>query len=145
MALIDTNILVYACDEEHPLCAESKKFLKARVEGADLWQMAWQNIFEFLRAVTHPRASRKTPLFIDEALGVARKLLSAQALQIIHPGPRHFEVFSDIAAHTQRIRGNDVYDARLVAIMLENGVRQIFTADDGFRRFRDIEVINPLR
>lgn len=39
--------------------------------------------------------------------------------------------------------GNVVPDAHLVALMLENDVRTIWTSDRDFRRFRGIEVRDP--
>lgn len=40
-------------------------------------------------------------------------------------------------------RGNDVPDAYLAALMLQNDVRVIHTRDRGFRRFPGIEVVDP--
>lgn len=145
MALIDTNVLVYAVDEDSSSHAAAKKFLKSVVEGPETWHLTWQIVFEFLRTVTHPKAAQKAPLFIDEALNAVRKLLAIPSLQLIHPGARHFEIFAELAAHTPGTRGNFVHDVRLAAILIENGVRKIYTADESFRRFRDIDVVNPIR
>jgi predicted nucleic acid-binding protein len=40
-------------------------------------------------------------------------------------------------------RGNLVPDAHLVALMVENGVRMIWTRDRDCRRFRGIEARDP--
>ncbi len=40
-------------------------------------------------------------------------------------------------------RGNLVPDAHLVSLMLENGVRTIWTHDRDYRRFKGIEVRDP--
>ena len=144
MALIDTNLLVYAARincREHEAAA---KFLKSRSEGDEIWHLTWQILFEFVRVVTDPRHAEDKPFYIDEALERVRVLLSSPSLQLIHPGPRHFDIFAELAAHTPQIRGIFVHDARIAAIMIENGVREIYTADDGFRRFRDVRIINPL-
>ena len=51
-----------------------------------------------------------------------------------------WEAFGSIVpAH---IRGNDVPDAHLVALMRQNGVRSIYSRDRGFRRFDGIEVLD---
>ena len=40
----------------------------------------------------------------------------------------------------------DIFDAVLVATLMDNGVRGIITADEeGFRHFEFLEVVNPLR
>lgn len=145
MSLIDTSVLLYAAHEDCREHDAAINLLKKFVDGTDPWHLTWQNIFEFVRSVTHPRGSRKVPLYIDEAMNVVRKLLATQSLQLIHPGPRHFDIFADLTGRTPGIRGNGVLDARLAAIMIENGVRRIYTADEGFTRFRDIDVVNPFR
>ena len=43
----------------------------------------------------------------------------------------------------QPIKGNDVPDAAIVAMMAANGVSTIYTRDRGFRRFDGIRVIDP--
>jgi len=43
----------------------------------------------------------------------------------------------------QAIKGNDVPDAAIVALMTANGVSPIYTRDRGFRRFDGIRVIDP--
>lgn len=144
MALIDTNILVYAADKECRENEKARRWLESVTEGQETWHITWQNVFEFIRVSTDDRLFHLKSLYIDEAIDRIRHLLSSSSLQLIHPGPRHFEIFSEMAAHTPGIRGLFVHDARIAAIMLENGVREIYTNDEGFRRFRDIQVINPL-
>ncbi|MBI4178795.1 PIN domain-containing protein [bacterium] len=143
MALIDTNILVYAARSQCREFATASRLVQSLTEGADIWYLTWQNVFEFIRVITGRGVDSGGPFFIDEALERAKSLLASPSLQLIHPGPRHFEIFSEIAAHTPGVRGDFVHDARLVAIMIESGIQRIYTADDGFRRFRDIEVVNP--
>ena len=46
--------------------------------------------------------------------------------------------------HRYDIRGRQVYDARLVAVMLAHGYTHILTANaDHFRRFSEITVVEP--
>lgn len=123
--------------------AKAKELMARLVEGSAPWHLTWQIIFEFLRTATHARVSERTPLYIDEATRIVQGVLSVPSMQLIHPGPRHFEVFSTLAASTAGVRGNLVHDVRMVAIMLENGVKKIYSADTGLRRFKDIEIINP--
>jgi predicted nucleic acid-binding protein len=43
-----------------------------------------------------------------------------------------------------RVNGVQVHDARLVAVMMAHGIRQIVTFDMGdFRRYAAIEAIHP--
>lgn len=41
------------------------------------------------------------------------------------------------------VRGRRVHDAHIFALCLEHGVRELFTADKGFRRFRGLKVTDP--
>ncbi len=145
MSLVDTSVLIYASNTDCREYQTAKNILKQLSDGPETWHLTWQNIFEFIRSMTNPKSSRIAPFYIDEAVTVVRKLLATPSLQLIHPGPRHFEIFAEIAAHTPGVRGNLVQDARIAAIMIENGVRKIYTADEGFRRFRDVEVINVFK
>jgi predicted nucleic acid-binding protein len=41
------------------------------------------------------------------------------------------------------VSGNLIHDAHIVALCREHGVDQIVTGDGDFRRFREIEIIDP--
>ena len=43
-----------------------------------------------------------------------------------------------------RVVGGQVHDARIAAICLEHGVRELWSADRDFTRFPNLKVRNPL-
>ena len=43
-----------------------------------------------------------------------------------------------------RIAGGRVHDARIAAICIQHGVRELWSADRDFSRFPDLTVVNPL-
>jgi predicted nucleic acid-binding protein len=43
-----------------------------------------------------------------------------------------------------RIAGPRVHDARVAALCLQHGVRELWTADRDFSRFAELRAINPL-
>ncbi|MDN5794851.1 MAG: hypothetical protein L0H79_03765 [Intrasporangium sp.] len=43
-----------------------------------------------------------------------------------------------------RVRGPMVHDARVAALCVGHGIRQLWTADRDFGRFSDVQVANPL-
>jgi predicted nucleic acid-binding protein len=55
---------------------------------------------------------------------------------------RFWECFRDAATEAD-VRGNLVPDARVVALMRENGVRVIWTRDRDYRRFPGVEALDP--
>ncbi len=59
MFVVDTNILIYAAEEnfpEHPCC---RRILLEWREQAGAWHSTWGISYEFLRVVTHPRVFRR--------------------------------------------------------------------------------------
>jgi predicted nucleic acid-binding protein len=42
-----------------------------------------------------------------------------------------------------KLRGPQVHDARIHAICLANGVRELWSADRGFSRMRGLAIVNP--
>ena len=60
----------------------------------------------------------------------------------IEPGDRHFTLFLNLCVDL-KLRGNDVNDAHLVALALENNATLV-TADRGFGRFSGLRVFDPL-
>jgi len=68
MILIDTNVLLYATVggfAEHP---RARAFLDAAISGDVQHCICWVSVFEYLRAVTHPKLLRPAPLPLDKAL-----------------------------------------------------------------------------
>jgi predicted nucleic acid-binding protein len=49
-----------------------------------------------------------------------------------------------VVADVPELTGNLVHDAHTAALMLEHGVRAIYTRDTDFHRFQGIEVRDPL-
>jgi predicted nucleic acid-binding protein len=47
------------------------------------------------------------------------------------------------AVRSARATGNLIHDAHIAALLLEHGVKEIYTADRGFRRFRGFKVTDP--
>ena len=48
----------------------------------------------------------------------------------------------ELARQIPEISANDVHDAHTVVLMREHKIRTILTADRGFRRFKDLEVVD---
>ena len=144
MILIDTNILLYATVggfEEH---ARARTFLDDAISGDVQHCLCWVSVFEYLRAVTHPKLLRPTALPLKKAVENIEGLLAQPRISRIDPGPRHLEIFSGICDEAAPVAGNFVFDCRIAAIMREHGVDRIATRDTSFRRIPGITVVNPL-
>lgn len=143
MALVDTNVLLYAADgdaPEHGPCRELVERLRA---GPAPWYTTWNILYELLRVSTHPRVLRR-PFSAEEAWGFVEALLASPALTVLTHGERHAELLAELLRDVPLIRGNLVLDAHTAVLMREHGVRRIYTRDTDFHRFPLLEVVDPL-
>jgi len=138
---VDANILVYASNESAKEHARAKNLVDGLVAGPALTTLFWPVLLSYLRIVTHPRIFER-PLPPDIAASAIDRLLSAPTVQIVGEGPTFWAAYRSFDIG-QAIKGNDVPDAAIVALMIANGVSTIYTRDRGFRRFDGIRVIDP--
>ena len=135
MIALDTNILVYAHREESPEHPRALARLRALAEGEARWAVPVFCLGEFVRVVTHP-AVFHPPSTLDEAVGALDALLASPSLVVLSPGERYWPLLRD-ALTEARATGNLAFDAQIVAVCRESGVRTLVTEDRDFRRFAD--------
>jgi uncharacterized protein len=143
MRALDTNILVYAHRAETPNHREALELVKGLAEGSEPWALSWTCVYEFLRVVTHPRVFHP-PTSPSQAWGAVKHLLASPSLRLISEGGRHSHVLDGLLASTTVV-GNLYHDAHIACLLLEHGVHEILTADEDFRRFPGLRVVNPFR
>lgn len=139
MIALDTNVLVYA---HRPETHDHEAARAALARLSSPWALPWPVAHEFVRVVTEPRwFTDPTPL--DRALETIAALLSASGCRPIGEGPDHWRRLSELAGdgHAGRTL---LYDARIAAICLSNGVLELWTADRDFSRFPTLRTRNPL-
>jgi len=130
---VDTNILIYAHRLEFAQHARALRALSLLAEGNELWAIPAVCLSEFLRVTTHP-AILKPPSTIDQASRSVEALLASPSLRLLMPGDRHAALLLQLVRDHQ-ITGNLVFDAQIVALCLEHGVRELLTEDRDFDRF----------
>ena len=138
---VDVNILLYASDTSSPKHAEAIRFLKQRASDPDLFCIAWPTLISFPRIATHPRIFAQ-PLSPDDALGNVESLLSLPRVRMLSEGEGFLEIYREVTARFP-VRGNLVPDAHLAALLLQHGVRRLYTEDRDFRKFDFLEVVDP--
>jgi len=111
-------------------------------QGRATWAIPWPCIHEFLAVVTHVRVYRP-PSTLKQSLQQVEAWMEAPTLQLLHESHDHFETLSDVLEKA-RVSGPLVHDARVAAICLVNGVRELWTADRDFARFPRLRTRNPL-
>jgi toxin-antitoxin system PIN domain toxin len=138
---IDANVLLYASDESSPVHAKARAFVERLADGPEIAYLFWPTVMAYLRIATHPAVFAR-PLTIVEAIGNVEQLLVRPHVRTTGEQERYWERFREVAEDAVPA-GNLVPDAHLVALMLENGVRAIWTRDRDYRRFGRIEVRDP--
>jgi toxin-antitoxin system PIN domain toxin len=133
---IDTNILVYAHREELPQHRKARERLVEMAEGLEPWALPVFCIGEFLRVVTHPRVF-DPPSTISQGMEAIGNLLDSPSCVILNPAEGFWPILQGIAEDANA-KGNILYDAQIVAVCREHGVREILSEDRDFCRFEGI-------
>lgn len=142
MILIDTNILLYAVNSDAPQHKPAKSYLERLLSHNEPWSLCWANIYEFLRAVTHPRCPR--PLSPQQAWTFIEQILKHPRLHLLLETNFHSEALKAVLKEAGAVRGNLYHDCHIAALMKEHGVAMIATADTEFRKFRFLKITNPV-
>ena len=142
MIALDTNILVYAHreDSEWHLAAAARVATLAQGQGP--WAIPWPCVHEFLAIVTHPRIfSPPTPL--AAALEQIDAWLESPVLVLLTESDSHWTRLRNLL-RAGKVSGPKIHDARIAALCMQHGVRQLWSADRDFNAFADFVVTNPL-
>lgn len=142
MIAVDTNVLVHAHRQDSPFHTGAQPAMVRLAEGTAVWGLPWPCVHEFLGVVT--RASLwKRPSTVEEALAQARAWLASPTVRPLAETDRHLDLLTDLMAAGQ-ITGAKVHDARVAALCIGHGVRELWTADRDFSRFPQLRTHNPL-
>jgi toxin-antitoxin system PIN domain toxin len=139
---VDTNILVYAHREDSPWHDAAYARLRELAEGRDAWAIPWPCVHEFFAIVTHPRIyAPPTPSSV--AIDQVDAWLESPSLTLLCESDGYWPELRTTLTEG-RIAGAQVHDARIAALCRLHGVRELWSADRDFGRFRQLPVRNPL-
>jgi hypothetical protein len=142
--VIDTNILLYAANSAAPQHDRSRSFLEETVAGGDICFLPENVIYEFLRVATHPRVF-PNPLHASDAVEFLSAMVAVANFRTLSAGGNHWQILRVLVMELGQPSGNFFFDVHTVALMREHGIRRIATADMDFAKFRDLDIINPVR
>lgn len=142
MIAVDSNILVYAHRADLEWHAAAAGVIRSLAEGRASWAIAWPCVHEFLAIVTNARIFG-VATSIDAAIDQVAVWIASPSLLLLTEGTDHWAVLSKLL-RSAKVRGGAVHDARIAAICLDHGVRELWTADRDFSRFAAIKTRNPL-
>jgi len=128
--LVDTNVLIYAIDEDSVYFKKSRKIFFD--ENVSLFTTS-KNISEFLTVITrHP----ENGLTLYEAMKVIYEY--SRFIQILYPTEITYRIFLKLLETYQPI-GLKIHDFEIVSIGLANGINRIATFNQkDFKEIKDI-------
>jgi toxin-antitoxin system PIN domain toxin len=143
MYVPDVNVLIYAhradsCDD-HEAYAE---WLTALATGFEPFALSSLALSGLVRIVTNQRIFQR-PSTQDEVFAFIHELVARPNARIIHPGPRHLEIFEDLCRRSGAT-AKLAADAQHAAVAVEHGCTMI-TTDSDFDRFPGLRWRHPLR
>lgn len=141
MRCVDVNVLVYAHRPETPDHERYRAWLEEARRDDEPLALSGLVLSGFMRVVTHHRIFRE-PTPPAKAVEFVRALQSSPNSVSVSPGERHWSIFLDLCGEIDA-RGNDIPDAYLAAIAVENGATW-YSADRGFARFHGLRWSHPL-
>lgn len=144
MIAVDTNILVYAHREDSSFHQTAYKVVLELAESTAEWAIPWPCIHEFLAITTHPRIySPPTP--INKAIEQVAVWQASPSVVMLAEQDGYWDIL-ERTCKTGKIRGPAVHDARIAAICIHHGVKELWTADRDFTRIggTDLTTHNPL-
>jgi len=132
--LLDTNILVYAIDED------SDYFERARsvIENSEKTLLTTsKNLAEFLAVVTRSSAYDLEPQL---ALDILQEIL--QGVDVLFPDKSSMKIFLDLVQQ-YRPKGLKIHDYDIISIALANACSEIATFNSSdFKAVKEISLLN---
>jgi len=142
MIALDTNILVYAHREDSEFFPVASRKLAHLAEGRSQWALPWPCLHEFFSIVTHPRIFNP-PTPQESALDQIDAWLESPSVVLLSESQGYWNELRPLLV-TGRVMGPLVHDARVAAICLQHGIRELWSSDRDFGRFPRLQVVNPL-
>ncbi len=142
--LIDSNILVYAANEDSPHQKLASGIMDKATTGKINACLAYQTLYEFYAIITDPKRV-ESPILPKEAQETIRLYMMASNVKKIFSQKTNLQNTLSLLKKYETSKQN-IFDLVLIATMMDNGVEGIYTANEAhFKQFEFLEVINPLK
>lgn len=143
MIAVDTNILVYAHRRDAEFHIRASDAIKELAEGGFAWAIPWPCLHEVFAIATHPRIY-DPPTTRDQAIAQIDAWLGSPTVSILAEPVDYWDQLRRLLTGS-KVAGPMVHDARIAAICLAHGVRELWSADRDLGRFgASLRVRNPL-
>ena len=141
MILFDANLLVHAHAAQSPFHAVARRLCEQAADGTLDACLSPQVLCEFFAVATNERLFR--PAMTPKQAGQQITTYWRSGFRKILPKEHTIQRLAALLEH-RRITQQRVYDTFLVATMLDNDVRAIYTQNvKDFEIYHEIQVVNP--
>ena len=140
--LVDTGVLLRLFDRKDPQCVDCRRAIATILKAGHELVSTVQNSAEFVNVSTRPSAARGG-YGHDVELTLRRlKLLESAGTLLTESKDSYLQWKKLVEDYS--VTGVSVHDARLVAVMLANGVAYVLSLNaSDFERYSDISVLTP--
>lgn len=142
MIAVDSNILIYAHRRDSEWHAQAAARVRELAEGTGAWAMPWPCVHEFLAIVTHPRIYAP-PSTLKQATEQVSAWMASPSLVLLGEPTDYWPTLQGLLASSRAV-GPKVHDARVAALCIAHGVRELWSADRDFSAFAGLDTRNPL-
>jgi len=139
---VDTNLLVYSHREDSKFHEPAKECIDSLRHQSAPWAIAWPCVHEFIGIVTRP-GIYQPPTSLNQALAAVDAWLAGGNLHLLAESPGYLEKLRELAL-AAKLSGPRIHAARIAALCLHHGVRELWTADRDFSMFPKLKTRNPL-
>lgn len=142
LSLLDTNVLVYAADIDFPYHKSSRAIRDLALAGEMKGCLCPQVLFEFFSIITNPKRVHN-PIVPEDGIAEIQRYFNSIHIKMIYPP---LEIFKFLLGLFERshVKAQEIFDLHIVATMLANDVRKIYTYDKAvFKLFKEIEIVQP--
>jgi len=139
--MVDTNILVYAHNQDSPYFTQAKSLLVDLIDKGG-FSISTLILFEFFAVITNGRKV-ETPLSSETALWVIDDMIESKNIDVLNVNDAYdfFQWLRDYIKTTKRYQ---IYDASIAYAMFQNEVTELYTNNTkDFKKFDVIKAINP--
>ena len=138
MIAVDTNLLVYAHRADSDWHDRAEAAVRGLAEGAEPWAIPWPCLHEFIAIAiaiaigiaTHPRIYQPPSPF-EVAARQVEAWLASPSLVLLTETTAHWPALRSVLG-AGRVVGPKVHDARIAALCIQHGVRELWSADRDF-------------
>jgi uncharacterized protein len=139
---VDTNLLVYSHRGEMPQHEAAAACIQSLAQARQPWAIPWPCVHEFISTFSNQRVF-KTPAPMAVVFKVIETWLSSPTLVLLNEQAEYWDQLRRLL-NIPGVVGPMVHDARIAALCLHHGVRELWTADRDFKRFPGLRTHNPL-